>query len=548
MQESNIVAKSTLASITDANQTGEQELGIDSWQMLQIFSIYRFLLASAFFILIALDAGTVGQQQPLLNKYILLIYFLLSIVYTVNSFFKNQAYYSQVMLQVITDIIALTIIIYASGGLASGLNILYLPVIAAASVLTPGKISFFYAAIATIAALSEQTYTYIIQTVKDKSNFTLAGLTGVAIFATAIAVNYIYRRLTLSQQLGNRYKATILKFENIVSTVLHKMPLGVLVVDEASNITIINNSAQNLLDIHAQNPTSFSVNTPIPAELNKLLQQWRKDSTNSTPASYKLIVNSHKFSVQFLPLSEDQQAGIIILLDDLRLQEQQAQNLKLISLGRLTASIAHEIRNPLNAISHSAQLLAESKNLNRDDTHLLQIIKNNSERTNRIIESVLLLSKARPIAQQLIHLKTWINTFLNQFAVHGHQHTNIKFVCESEHSNVFIDPTHLQQILTNLSENAIRYSMQQAHEPYALITLKADGTQVYLNITDKGPGITAENIKYLFEPFFTTENTGTGLGLFVAHELCQANGAKLEYISLDGQGGCFRIYFPNNKQ
>jgi two-component system sensor histidine kinase PilS (NtrC family) len=514
------------------------ELGDDSWQMLQIFSVYRCLLSSAFFILNAMHAGTVGQEQPLLYVYILLIYFLVSIIYVFNAFSKHQSYYSQVTMQIMTDIIALTLIMHTSGGLPSGLNILYLPVIAAASVLMPGKNSFLFAAIATIAVLSEQLYAYLLASFKNNNTFTLAGLTGISLFATAIAVNMIYQRLKLSQNLGKEYIATIAKFEQIIALVLNRMPTGILVIDQNNNITMINQAAQKLL-----------ITSHLPQQLLNNLQQWRTDPDSNTESyNFEFNYNNNNIAAQFVSVVSDKSATVIIMLDDLSAQEKQAQNLKLISLGRLTASIAHEIRNPLNAISHSTQLLAESNNLNTDESRLLNIIQNNTERTNKIIESVLLLSKSKPIAAQKIHLQHWLQKFINQFSQQDPNNPVIDLQSPEENISIFFDPTHLQQIMTNLCENGIRYSIQHKKEAYLSIQVQSKNQQVYVDILDKGPGIDPENIKFLFEPFFTTENTGTGLGLFVAKELCRANGAKLEYNKLASVGSCFRVYFPTTNK
>lgn len=519
-----------------AQPNATPELTKDMWQMLQIFSVYRCLLTSAFFILNAMNAGTVGQEQPLVYIYVLLIYFLLSIVYVVNSFLKNQNFYSQVDLQLFTDIIALTLILHTSGGLPSGLNILYLPVVAAASVLAPGKISFLYAAIATIAVLSEQLYAYLQFSFKNNNNFTLAGLTGIALFATTLAVNMIYQRLTMSQKLGKEYKATIEKFEQIIATILQEMPTGVLVTDRANHIAMMNQTAKKILGATANIP-------PILAEF--LQNLYANTNSNLAPQELNFNYNGINIQAQFILISNDHNSNVIVMLEDLSQQEQQAQNMKLISLGRLTASIAHEIRNPLNAISHAAQLLSESKSLQPDETRLLDIIKNNSVRTNKIIESVLLLSKSKPIAQQNINLIPWTQKFITQFIAHGHQEAKINLVCDLKKLDVLFDPTHLQQIITNLCENGIRYSLQANNEPAVTIKLSINNKSPCLDVIDQGHGIDPNNEKYLFEPFFTTENTGTGLGLFVAKELSRANGAKLEYYKAATIGSCFRIIFPN---
>ena len=219
------------------------------------------------------------------------------------------------------------------------------------------------------------------------------------------------------------------------------------------------------------------------------------------------------------------------LLEKTAQTTQKAQQLKLASLGRLTASIAHEIRNPLGAISHAAQLLNESEQISGADKRLLTIIEQHCHRVNNIIETILQLSRRQKSTPQLINLKDWLDSFIDEFI---QTPVLIRF-----------DTDQLYQVVYNMVNNAFRYSAKNKHNTIEMMADVDNINQLpYLEIYDLGPGVAEDNQKNLFEPFFTTEKHGTGLGLYLARELCEANQAHLDYIP-QPEGACFRITFSH---
>jgi len=240
---------------------------------------------------------------------------------------------------------------------------------------------------------------------------------------------------------------------------------------------------------------------------------------------------------------------------------QQAQQLKLASLGRLTASIAHEIRNPLGAISHASQLLGESDSLPTSDHRLLDIINNHSKRVNQIIENILQLSRRRAAKPAQINLQQWIPAFINDYKSSksngnqlnilmkekniGDSHNDFDYDDTNNNARLDakFDTSQLQQVLTNLCDNGIRYGTIQAGRPDLRIEIGIDTSQQqpYIRVIDYGLGISDENNKHLFEPFFTTENTGSGLGLYICKELCEANQAIISYKRTNTGESCFHL-------
>jgi two-component system sensor histidine kinase PilS (NtrC family) len=236
---------------------------------------------------------------------------------------------------------------------------------------------------------------------------------------------------------------------------------------------------------------------------------------------------------------------------DMAAMAQQAQQLQLASLGRLSASIAHEIRNPLGAISHAGQLLAESENLDVNDERLTQIIAEHSRRLNTIVENVMSVSRRKPSQVELFNLKDYVERFIKDYIVgHGINKDNITVDIKPVSTMVRFDTGHLHQILNNLCQNALHHSKQVKDLPRVIISGGRTETEPrpYLDVYDKGPGIADDFIEQIFEPFFTTETSGTGLGLYLSRELAEGNQAHLNYIKDDDGKGRFRITFQDPRR
>jgi two-component system sensor histidine kinase PilS (NtrC family) len=249
-------------------------------------------------------------------------------------------------------------------------------------------------------------------------------------------------------------------------------------------------------------------------------------------------------------LGSEARAGTLIFLEDMARMAQQAQQLKLASLGRLTASIAHEIRNPLGAISHAEQLLAETADDNPAEKRLLQIIHTNTTRVNDIIENVLQLSRRDRAMPEDLPLKDWLENFLHEF-VHSQKcdPADISLHIQPDDCSVHMDATQLHQVLWNLCQNGLRHSQEYPAQPKVELHagLSEDSKKVFLDVIDHGLGVAPEAIPNIFEPFFTTETKGSGLGLYIARELCEANQARLSYVAIPTGGACFRVEFSDKQ-
>jgi two-component system sensor histidine kinase PilS (NtrC family) len=518
-----------------------------TWRPLRLFNFYRLLIACIF----AIDAFTgfkiksVGQYNPTLFKWVVVFYLAVIVVNTITIKLKKPGFEFQVHYQVILDLLAITLLMHASGGVQSGLAMLIFVAVAGGSILLAGRAALLFASIASLLILLEHTYLQLHDPSTTPTYF-YPGLLGMAFFATAMLSHVLARRIRESEALAARRGVDLANMEQLTQYVIEQMQTGVAVIDRETRLWQINDSARRLLNLPPQKKRLPL--TDLCPELAFQQRLWQKDPS-TPPIRFKPANSDTEILPHFARLGDG--GGILIFLEDTAAMSQQAQQLKLASLGRLAGSIAHEIRNPLGAISHAGQLLTESPNIDKHDTRLTEIIRDNSRRMNSIIENILQLGRRDQAKPETIQLKPWLEEFVDEFC-RGQNIPAEQFTLEIEPSdlNTEFDPSQLHQVLWNLCHNGIRHS--QAHSGKASLILhaeqKKDNPIPYLDVIDFGPGIQPETIDHLFEPFFTTETKGTGLGLYIAKELCECNHAHLSYFPADNGGSCFRITFADPRR
>ncbi len=226
---------------------------------------------------------------------------------------------------------------------------------------------------------------------------------------------------------------------------------------------------------------------------------------------------------------------------------ERVQQSKLASLGRLSASIAHEIRNPVGAMSHAAQLLRESAGLADDDKRLTEIIQSHSGRVSHIIDNVLQLSRRDSSRPERLSLKPWLDDFVLEFTrTLELQEGELSINGAAQDLEVRMDRSHLRQVLWNLCDNAVKYASETGG---ILVEIQTDRLQgqgrPYIEVRDHGHGVDAATADKMFEPFYTERSGGTGLGLYISRELCELNRATLLYLDRPGGGSIFRIVFAD---
>ena len=507
------------------------------WQSLHYFNLYRIIVAGIILLSHLLMGSRVGfgQWYPALFIGASLFYILFGGVMMITIHNRWPRFDLQLSVQVVADILLITVLLFASGGIGSGLGLLLLITLAASSLVAHGRLAMFHAAVAAIAVLAEQTI-WAWRT-DSAAEYFQAALLSSSFFAVAMLAHYLAKRLTASEELARQRSIDLANLDQVNQLVIQDMQDGVLVVDGKGNVRQINSQAERVLG-----PLSGARGTVTLAEyapdLAHNLNDWRDSGDiNLLPLR---ATEARPFRARFIPVRGDKRLGTVIFLEDMSRIQSQAQQLKLAALGRLTANIAHEIRNPLSAIGHATQLMQEEQGRDATEKRLLEIIRDNTFRLDRMVQDILQLNRKDRGNPESIALERYLGNFVEEFC-QSEQIPRETFHIENEAPVALIfDRYHFHQVLWNLCRNACRHGSGQPGSIRLVASRGLTEGVVQLDVIDDGPGVAPEDQPHLFEPFFTTESTGTGLGLYIARQLCEANGASIEYIEL-APGGQFRI-------
>ncbi len=441
------------------------------------------------------------------------------------------------------DIIAITLLADASGGMVSGLPILLVITVAASAVLLTNRtLATLIAALSVLATLID-TSLLILSDVLDTSALFPAGLLGILIFAVSLMVQPIAHRLGRAEELARNRASDLYTLQRLNEQIVQHMETGIVLVDSEGTVKVMNKAALRLLAPerpiaveHGRRLADYS------AELAYQFEQW-KDSGLHRASPFQVMEDSPSIIANFRELQSSNEREALIFVEDYTPITQYAQSLKLTSLGRLTASIAHEIRNPLGAMSHAAQLLQESPELSDQDRRMADIIETHCERVNQIVESVMQISRREPPKPEYLLLADWLQNFVQEYLDIQNRPVEITINCEYRELLIEFDPENLHRVLSNLLDNALRHSQLATGRESARIDVGIDFSSHHcqLDVVDAGPGVPPADQGKLFEPFFTTVEEGSGMGLYLCKELCEINNANLSYRPTAQGESCFRI-------
>ncbi|MES2406188.1 MAG: ATP-binding protein [Pseudomonadota bacterium] len=509
------------------------------WRTLHYLNLYRLTLGGVFLVvsLLSTDQPLLGQENPALFFVYNIVYLGLAALAIVTISLRKPRFEWQVSFQILTDITLIVLMMSVSGGVRSGLGLLLMVSLVSSGLISRGRLVLLHAALATVAVLVAHTYG-VLDYHQAIGDYSQAGLLGVAFFTTAWIAHVLAKRSHVSEQLAAERAEDLENMAQINQLVIEDMQDGVIVLDGEGNIRQANRQAVRILDLAGA--SGEGVGQPLVSVVPALvdcLEQWRKNSQASFAA---LTVGSGNAECQprFIAVGDKRVMGAVLVLEDLSRVHQQAQQIKLAALGRLTANIAHEIRNPLSSISHAAQILQEDASEDKTHIRLLEIIHDNTRRIDRLVGDVLALNRRDRVQPETIILDSYLATFVEEFSLAENIPPGSIRLRIDQGWKVCFDRGHLNQILWNLCRNGWRYSRKQAGSIEVWVDVL--NSRVDLHIADDGAGIPAENMSKLFEPFFTTDSLGTGLGLYISRELCEANRASLNYVA-DKAGGHFKI-------
>ncbi len=509
------------------------------WKSLHYFNLYR-LTVSGLFVTVFIFFGAMpvyGEQQPGMFLIVSLLYVLFSALMTLAISTRWPDFNFQLTFQTLGDVVFIVLLMHASGGIKSGIGLLLVVALAASSLICKGRQAMFYAAMASIAVLLEQSYQLFVLGAKD--DYFQAALLSMGFFATAGMGYFLARQVKESERLVEQKSIDLENLSQVNALVIQAMQHGVMVVDELGRVRSHNAQCERLLG----NPPRFRHDLRLydyaPAIAERLVR-WRGDRTLGFSPLH-VSATGKKIATRFSPIDSGAEtgAGAVVFIEDVSQQQAQAQQIKLAALGRLTANIAHEIRNPLSAIGHATQLLQEEEH-DQTEARLLQIIRDNTLRLDRMVQDVLQLNRRDRAQRETIKLDVFLGGFIEQFCLAEKIPVTAISLEMDTYPSICFDRSHLHQVLWNLCRNAWRHSRQDDSCIRIYVSAAHLDNVVQIDVIDDGPGVDKTLAGQLFEPFFTTFSSGTGLGLYIAREICEANNASLDFIEV-APGGQFRI-------
>ena len=515
---------------------GRDAVARDVWFALRLFNLYRLIIAGLFAVM-----GLRGSLPPGFARVDATWLTGVAIAYLLGAGLLQFAIERRLYrfdrlrnLLALLDVVALGLFMHASGGASGGYGLLLVVALAGGCLVSGARTSVALAALASLVVLGETAFG---QWARDYplSAYTQAGLLGAALFATALLSNTLAGQVRRSEALAAERAEAIARLSQLNEHIVQRMRAGIVVLGADCSPVLVNAAARRMLG--EEDPKVLE-----PA-LDEVWREWRwKRENRKTPLR---LASGEEVLAAFSPLGQGEGGDTLLFLEDAAETQQRAQQIKLASLGRLTMSIAHEIRNPLGAISQAAQLLAETPALAESDLRLAHIVVEQANRVNDIVKNVMSLGRRSNALAESFRLAAALSRISAQLCDrHSLQAKSILDETNEPGFTVRMDPGQFEQVLWNLCENGLRYSHQEPRLRFVYGT-RRDSGRPFLDVIDSGPGMSAETASQAFEPFFTREREGTGLGLYLARELCEANQASLT-LQAHGPEGCrFRILFAH---
>lgn len=506
----------------------DEEAAAPQWRILQYLGLARLIIAIGLLLAIAALGPSIRGGSAPAYLAAAIVYFAGAAALAMASLYLRRRVFVHIAAQITFDLLIISALMIASGGLRSGLVVLYLLPLAGASLLLPTVAVFFVCAMSVITILLDTLARSLTVSGAEASLFE-AGLYGAMMFAITALLRLLAQRLAAQEQLAQQRGRNLHNQLAINRLVIAQLEQGVVVVDADARVRANNRAARLLFGMkpEAQLTGERLASLERLAPLVSAFQRWREGGTEQGRRGPGVIeVPELRLRARFVQPSIVQSDEFLIFIEDQRMLDERAQQLKLASMGRLTASIAHEIRNPLAAISHASQLLVEDAT-DAGFRRLASIVRENALRLSRLVDDILRVARREAPLGDDIELARFLPEWLNEF-VRDRPQAQGRVVLELPAvARVKFERSHLRQVLYNLLDNALRYASNADGAIRVLVDEREPAPALW--VIDDGPGISDAVRASLFEPFNTTHTAGTGLGLYIAREFCLANQCQLGY-------------------
>lgn len=518
-----------------------------------IYNAYRIVIAVFFTInLLMLLHNRSFEIFSLINYLPTFGYLLFSLALCIIYYFYPKT--TLLFVGLIVDVVTLSVALYFSGSVDLQISLMFLVVVAASFMLVSASQAMLITMFAVVLVIYQQFFSALAANQLTYSIVYNAVLMSASFIAVAYLTWSVTKRLNQMERLSERQTSEVNALNAINQQVVQIIQQGVMVLTHRLEILIINETAMSQLQLNNKLPSFF---LPfVQADLaDYLLPIIEKNNQEFTFRAYPQALSAPKNTEynsppleNFAPAFTDLRVRLtqlgndyaLLLFEDLKREQSHAQQLKLASLGQLTASIAHEIRNPLATISQASQLLIEeaqeeNSGLSAENLDLYDMIFKQTKRMNQIIEDVLKLSRQAKPNQSLILPSLWLPEFIKD----NFTNSDVILHCRTQ-AGFYFDVSQIEQVLVNLINNGLRFSSKAHPHAYVMLDVYEIGQNLHIDVIDTGTGVKPEHQQDLFNPFFTTDREGTGLGLYLSQAFCQANHANLQYIP-NHEHTCFRI-------
>ncbi len=450
------------------------------------------------------------------------------------------------VVQVVGDLLIASVLVFLTGVGDSPFTFLYLLAVIGASILLDGRGALVAAGASALA------YAMLLVAVKlqwlepplgvgDVSRQRLAFLLGsnvLALFLIAALAGYLSRQLSAAGGRLSAREADLQKLDNLQRQILACMPSGLITCDAGGRVTFVNRAASAILSLDPRLPPETHVESLLPGALGPDVRLRRRELTVQTPSGLRTL------GLTVTGLEGSGGGGTLIVFQDLtelrRIEEDLKRADRLAALGTLSAQLAHEIRNPLAAMRGSAQLLVQEPGADPSSAKLVEILLRESDRLSKLVEDFLRFARPPPPVKRELDLELLVAETVDMLRLDPlAQQVEVKMVLAP--MRVPVDADQLRQVLINILRNAFQAAGQGG---WVRVTLEAAGELALLRIWDSAGSIPAVDLSRIFEPFFSTREGGTGLGLSTAYSIVRAHGGNIRVSSSPQEGTDFLIQLP----
>lgn len=532
-------------------------------KILMVFRIATFTLILGVTIVIQIKGSQGLFFAPLYTVYLLIITVYLLTIFLASVFNQVEDFRRMAIGQIAVDLFLYTVIVYLSGGYESPFPFLYIFTILWSALALPVG-GYWAASISAILygvtvdliyfGMLSPPLSRALEMTPAQNPWDVLGrivLHIVAFFAVAFLGHQMAKRYSTAEEALTEKTADLEKLRHLSDAVFESINSGIAVLDQDGRIRSINNSAYQILGLSSPEP-SDSLSSDVFGDLpiNDLCRKVSGGRLNRWEGSYRTKGGEERVMGLSISRLKDPEKGFVIIFQDLtefRGMEDKLQSAeKLSALGRMAASIAHEVRNPLASMSGSVQILKDSLTLQDDDRRLMDIVLEETRRLNHLVGNF--LDYARPPGPQFedVDLRTVVLEtveFLGSSAeMDGVQ---LQSSVPDEPVILSVDPSQMRQILINMIKNSVEAVNGAGKVAVGLDLETGDmGPRTVLYVSDEGKGIPDDILPEIFEPFKTTKEKGTGLGLAIVYQLVLNHQASIDVETREGKGTTFSIYLP----